>query len=529
VIQPLPAFARRAPAWTVTALAGIAYLIAQPPSPDLAAASYRSDLFSRAGFSLWDNSWYGGHHLPAYSLLSPGLGALIGPRLLTALSMTAATALFALLIRERFATGAARLAALWFAVGTSVALLSSRVPFDLGLALGLAALVAAQRRRDKTALAASLLCGAASPVAAAFLALALVAWIAADAERRTQRVVMLALTALPVALCELAFPEGGTQPFVASAFWPALAGVLAIAVAVPRERRALRLGAALYALAMVLAYVTSTAVGGNVDRLGALCAGPLAACLLGARIESRGRRWLLIAIAPALLYWQANAPVADFASAVEDPAVEASYYRPLLAELRRLDIGYGRRPARIEVVATADHWEARWLAPAIPLARGWERQLDRYRNGLFYAGSDSPTIASYEAWIRAQGISYVAVPDAPLDYSAKREARVFNGLHPVWRSSHWRLFEVVHPTPLADPPAELTAMRTDSFTLQVPAPGSYTVLVHFTPYWRLSEGHGCVERAPGDWTRVRARGAGTLRVGVGFSLTRVFSRGARCS
>ena len=56
--------------------------------PDLAAAGYRSDLFARVGFTLWDNGWYGGHHLLAYSLLAPALGALIGPQPLAALSMT---------------------------------------------------------------------------------------------------------------------------------------------------------------------------------------------------------------------------------------------------------------------------------------------------------------------------------------------------------------------------------------------------------------------------------------------------------
>ena len=65
-------------------------LIVAPPSPDLAAASYRSDLFARVGFTLWDNGWYGGHHLLGYSLLAPALGALLGPRLLAALSMTVA-------------------------------------------------------------------------------------------------------------------------------------------------------------------------------------------------------------------------------------------------------------------------------------------------------------------------------------------------------------------------------------------------------------------------------------------------------
>ena len=73
------AHARRVPAWTITAVLGLVYVIAAPPSADLAAASYRSELFGRVGFTLWDNGWYGGHHLPAYSVLAPALGWLIGP------------------------------------------------------------------------------------------------------------------------------------------------------------------------------------------------------------------------------------------------------------------------------------------------------------------------------------------------------------------------------------------------------------------------------------------------------------------
>ena len=46
---------RGAPAWTITALGGLLYVIAAPPSTDLAAAAYRSNLFSRVGFTLWDN------------------------------------------------------------------------------------------------------------------------------------------------------------------------------------------------------------------------------------------------------------------------------------------------------------------------------------------------------------------------------------------------------------------------------------------------------------------------------------------
>ena len=100
--------ARRAPAWTITAAFAVVYLILAPPSADLAAAAYRSTLFSHVGFTLWDNSWYGGHHLLAYSVLAPALGALIGPQPLAAISMVIATGLFALLIDGHFPTRAVR-------------------------------------------------------------------------------------------------------------------------------------------------------------------------------------------------------------------------------------------------------------------------------------------------------------------------------------------------------------------------------------------------------------------------------------
>ena len=163
-----------------------------------------------------------------------------------------------------------------------------------------------------------------------------------------------------------------------------------------------------------------SAVGGNVDRLGALLAGPVLACVLVPRHPR-----LLLVLAPLFLYWQVNAPLTDFASAASDPAVNASYYTPLLGELRTLGVGYDARPARIEVVPTVDHGEARWMAPHAMLARGWERQLDQQDGALFYDEASAPlTPARYRAWLSEQAVSYVALPDAPLDYSAKGEARL---------------------------------------------------------------------------------------------------------
>ncbi len=166
----------RVPAWAITAVLAVVYLILAPPSPDLAAADYRSHLFSQVGFSLWDNSWYGGHHLPAYSLIAPALGSLIGTQTVAAIAMVASTWLFALAMAGHFPARVTRIAAVWFAVGASIGLLSSRVPFDLGLAIGLGAIVLAQRGRFAVALGLTVLSTLASPVAGAFLALAMLAW-----------------------------------------------------------------------------------------------------------------------------------------------------------------------------------------------------------------------------------------------------------------------------------------------------------------------------------------------------------------
>jgi len=537
--------ARARGAFLITAALGVAYLIAAPASADLAAAGYRAELFSRAGFTLWDNAWYGGHHLVAYSLLAPALSAALGTQLLAALSMTAAAALFARLVDGRFPTRATALASVWFALGAGVNLFANRVPFDLGIALGLAALLAATG-------GASPRVGPRSPHALAPVRDAVRAReprrgrvprarrarVGARRSGRAQaaRARAAARRAHPVALLAIAFPEGGTQPFVGSAFYPALAGVLALAILIPARERALRSGAWLYAAVLVGTFLIPTAIGGNADRLGALTAGPLAACALGGgvRASSRLRRVALLALAPAFAYWQVNAAVADFAASVSDPAERASYYAPLERELRALGIGFGAIPARIEVIATRDHAEARFVGARVMLARGWERQLDRQRNALFYEQERPLTVARYRAWLAANAISYVALPDAALDYSARAEAALVRahaarlGLSDTYSSPHWHLFAVLEPTPLTQPPAVLESVGSDSFALRTPRAGSYDVRIRYTPYWALASAHGCVSEAPGGFTRATTHSAGRLLIIIDFSFSRIFDHGPRC-
>ncbi len=522
------------------AVLAIAYLIVAPPAGDLATAAYRAQLFSRAGFTLWDNGWYGGHYLLGYSLLSPVLSAVLGVRTLLALSTVLATVLFAGIARSAFGGRAGTAAAVWFALSLSGEMLSGRVPYELGLVIALGALLAFQRRRLLPAFLLAFCTGLASPVAAAFLALAALAnalaalWARGGHHRRTPTVfngVALAACAViaPLAFA-VAFPEGGYEPFAPSAFWPELAGVVIVGLITAPRWRTLRLGIGLYAMALCFAYALHTPVGGNAARLGALLAGPVIAGVLW---DSRPK--LLMVATPVLLYWALVTPLRDLVAISGQPSLSADYYTPLADELHQLT---GGAPARVEVPMTKTHSEAEFLAQVgsrhdsggVALARGWDRQLDTRYAALFYGRKLQAS--AYRGWLDANGVTYVALPDASLDDAGHDEASLIVAglpyLREVWRSAHWRLFAVSGSPGLASAGAKVIGWGADSFSLAVPHPGTYLVRVHYSPYWELEAGHGCVASTPGGWTAVDAVFAGVARVKMAFSLTRVFDHGARC-
>ena len=491
----------------------MAYLIWQPPSADLATAVYRAGLFARHGFVVYDPQWYAGYHPLGYSLLLGPMGAALGVRLLGAVAAIAAAVLFARLVgRDR------PLAALWFAAGIGVSLGSGRIAFTLGLALGLAALLAARRpgrARGAAGLGLGVAGALASPLTGAFLALAALAG-APDPGRRSgpARLALAAAGLVPAGLLALAFPTPGYEPFAASSFWPALALIVVLAAVAP----ALRPGLALYAAACIVAFAVPTPVGGNVVRLGALFAGPLAAAALGP-----DRRQALALLALPLAYWQLQAPIRDVILAHGDPSTRTSYYVPLARFL-------ATRPGRIEVPFTREHWEAALLAPRVALARGWERQLDIAANGLFYRPGLSA--AAYAAWLRATAVAYVALPDVPLDYSARAEAALIGAgqgyLRPVARLAHWRVYAVAGAPALASAPARLSALGTGGFTLRFARAGTSLVRLRFTDYWIPPRG-GCVRPGAGGFTAVTAPGPGTVRVGTSLDLVRRLRGGGGCA
>jgi hypothetical protein len=514
-----------APAFLAAGLAA-AYVAIAPASADLAAQIYRAGVFSERGFAIWDGQWYGGHHLAGYSVFFPPLAGLLGARVVAGLSGVVAALLFERLVRNHFGDRA-RWGALWFGAATAVNLLTGRLTFALGVCAGLAALYAAQRGRRGLALAFAAATPLCSPVAGAFLVLAGAAWAIGEGgwgrpALRHQGAALGLAAAGAWAVLAVGFPEGGTEPFAPSSFWPVFAGMLIALWLIPRTQRTLRVGIALYAAGCLAAFVFSTPMGGNAVRLGALVGGPLAACLVPWR-----RPWILAAVAVPLVYWQWAPPVRDIAAAHGDPSVKAGFYAPLLGFLE----SQGQSSFRTEIVATRNHWEAAHVAPHFALARGWERQLDTRYDAVFYR----PALSAerYREWLDDNAVRFVAVSDAPADYAARREAALLRDppayLRPVWSNAHWRVFAVRDPQPLASGPAQLESLGPEHFALSVSSPGVVTVRVRYSQYWAVTGGRGCVERGDHGWTRVRAQEAGPLTVGIRFSAARLVAHGARCT
>ncbi len=170
------------------------------------------------------------------------------------------------------------------------------------------------------------------------------------------------------------------------------------------------------------------------------------------------------------------------------------------------------------------------MAPTVSLARGWEKQLDERYDSVLLSGS--LTAASYRRWLDDQAVSYVALPDTPLDPSSAREGTLIKGglpyLRLVFTSKHWRIYQVLDPTPLLAGPGVLTSLSSDSFALRASVGGRFLVRIHYTRYWRIIAGSGCVAQAPGGWTYVTVGALGEVRVAARFSLSRALGLGGSC-
>ena len=474
---------------------------------DLPAQIYRVGLFHRDGLTIWDSQWYGGHWTLDYSVLFPPVAGIIGIQATAMLSAVAAAAVFDRLVVGHFGRGA-RPGSLAFAAGTLVQASIGQLPFLMGEALAMGAIGAAVKGRWRLALVLALATSLTSPLAGAFLGLAVVSWmVAAWPRHRLGLVAVAGAAAAPVLAFAALFPGQGSFPFRLSGLILGIAVCVGASLLVPATEPALRTGARLYGIVLALSFALPSPLGGNAVRLAECLSIPLAACVLWPV-----RRVVLgvVAVPLAIAQWTPawGAIVADG----RDPSTHAAYYQPLIDFL-----GHNRQPpARVEVVPTKLHWEAAYVAPRQPLARGWERQLDIANNPLFY-DQDLLTPTSYLAWLRDNGVRYVALPDAPLDYAGVGEAALLRtglpGLRLALSTPHWSVFEVTDSPGIVSGPARLVRLDGGLVDLAATGAGTVVVRVRYSPNWSLN-GAGCVHQAPGAWTAVESAGPGPLQLRV---------------
>src|SRR5215211_1972652 len=487
---------------------GVAYLIAAPDTADMAAHTYRTWLWHQVGFATWNAQWYGGHHMAGYSLLYPPLAALAGTRFVGVAAAVAAVGLFALVARRIAPTPTAGALAAWLFLGGVMSnVVIGRMPFTLGIALAVGAWACARRSRIAAAVL-SLVSVWASPVTGVFLCVAAVAMLAgarlpgdAEAEPADWRTALaLGGPAIAGGLAMAAlFPEGGSDHFVGTAFWPMLLVCLGALALVDPTRRTAIWAAGIYIVILVAAFAIPNSLGQNALRPGVV----LGPALLVLFARPRAPRVAIVAVAVALLYLQWLPAVRAVEEAHGDPSTAAAFHAEVLQFL-----GTRARPGeRLEVPLTRNHWEATYLAEHHPLARGWHRQLDRKVNPLFYDDDRPLTPERYKRWLRRNAVRWVALPSAPLDFSAEAERKLLLAGLPylVLRHSspNWRIWEVRGTEPPVSGAARLTTVGPAGFDLDAARPGPVLVRQHGMPYWKVTDGSGCVsEDAASGWTVV---------------------------
>ena len=493
-----------------------------PPGGDLAAHEYQRSLFLTHGFTLWDNFWYAGRYaFVGYSPLYYPLAAHLGIWPFAVLTVAIAAAAFALIVEREWGY-AARWAGRSFALVWPGVVVAGQLPFALGGALGLLALLALQSGRRWTGTVLIVLTLAASPVAFVLLAVALggvaVARRPALSSARIPALAIGLAVAIELVLTRL-FPAGTLGfPLIelveATAF---CVGLLALAWRV-EGAEILRGFLVVYLLAVICAYVIPSGLGHDITRLRQLAL-PVALLI----VALRHWRPLPLAVAAVALAgaWNIVPLGGTWVRSAADHSSQAAVWTAPTSYLHtHLRPGY-----RVEAVDTSQHWPALYLARSgIPLVRGWFRQDDHPVAMLLYRPYTAP---EYLGWLRRLGVAYVVLANDPLDYSSRREAQLIrsgrSGLRRVFATPDVSIYAVPRPQSIVTGPGRprVLALRESGVALHVPRAGAYHVALRWSPYWHAST--GCLSHGPDGLLRLQTRSAATVRLAFDITASGLFN------
>jgi hypothetical protein len=453
------------------AIAGaIAFLMVHPQVGDLWAARSRESAAAHGvGLTYWF-SWFGGGSTPGnYSVLTPYLSALLGAALLGALATVAITPLCWRLVRG----SSFPLAATWVATVTvGLSLWSGRIPFAVGTATSVAALIAVRDQRRTLAAVLTVLTVLVSPVSGAFIAVGLVGTLLYTRSHRTISATTILTAGVTLGVVGAVFGAPGPEGFTAKqALVTALALVLFLTSRPPKYLRVVIL---LSLLACPLLVAIPNGMGSNFQRLVWIC--------LPVAVVATGRTRLpSAAFASALAILSGALGTAHDMAIASAPMSTVSYYAPLAAELDHIS---ALTSYRLEAVPDGTHTAAYALLDHAMLARGYLTQTDNALNAVL-TSRDKLNALTYKTWLDNNAVGYVAIGKTALSPNA--EYTLVSGgklpyLTQVWSDTNWTLYRVKDPTPIVAAPARIRDADQSSMTIDVPKAGRLPVRVRWSKF-----------------------------------------------
>jgi hypothetical protein len=451
-------------------IAAIAFLVVHPQAGDLWAARARQSAAANGvGLTYWF-SWFGGGTTPGdYSVLTPIVSTLLGAALLGALATVAITPLCWRLVRGSNYP----LAATWVATVTAgFNLWSGRIPFAVGTAASVAALIAVRSKRRIFAAMWAVLTVLTSPVSGAFIAVGLVGTLLYSRSLRTVSATTILTACVTLGVVGAVFGTPGPNGFSGGqALVTELALLLLLTSRPPKYLRAVIL---LSVIACPVLVAIPNGMGTNFERL-------VWICLPVAVVATAGRRLPLAACASALaVVWGAQITVHDVAVAGA-PMSSVSYCAPLAAELDRIP---ALTTYRLEAVPDGTHTAAYALLNHAMLARGYLTQADNALNAVLWSRANLNAL-TYRIWLDNNAVGYVAIGKTALIHNPEYDL-VSRGRLPyltqVWSNANWTLYRVASPTPIVGPPASIRDADQSQMTIDVPVAGPLPVRVRWSKF-----------------------------------------------
>jgi len=495
------------------ALNGLAFYLIRPDVNDLWAARARASAASHGvGLTYWF-SWFGGGTTPGnYSVLTPYASAWIGTELVGALAALLAVGLTAVAVRgTRYPAAATWVAA----VGAALNTWSGRVPFLLGMAFAVAAIIAVRAQRRVPAVLLTLVAILASPVAGAFICMGLSGTFLTTHTKAYRPIISWTVAAACVALVGVAvlFGAPGAEPFSFAQLTAVVLTQAWLVSAWPADH--LRTTLAVSTLATIVLFLVPNGMGSNFSRFAYFC--------LPAAVVATSSKRLRVALFAALPVTIAATvgTVIDLVNSTR-PISSVSYYTSLA---HRLDKINDLNDYRVEVVNHGAHAGYDALLQHALLARGWETQEDHALNdALLHGDLDGVT---YKVWLDNNAVGYVALPSSAVqdypEFTLVRDHRPAY-LRRIWRNADWQLFAVTSPTPIVGRRASVLGHDQKSMTIRVPCACALPVRVRWSKFLAAQlqapgrPGH-TVDAVPSVSARVADDGSGwtvltTKRAGV---------------